>query len=401
MDKNVKLDVTSVPIKTVGVIGGGQLGKMLTLKAKEMGFKIVALDKELNCPISSICDELITGSLYDKEKLEELAKLTDVVTYEIEHTGTNSLKYLEELGFKIFPSPRLLELINDKLLQKEHLVNHGIPTSKILGKMDKETLTNIESQDELKSFIPNFPFVQKARKGGYDGRGVAVIKHERDLDKFLKTDSYFEELVDIEKELAVLLVRDGSGNIVIYPVVEMVFDERSNILDMLISPARISDEISLRAQKIALDVIKSFANFNAVGVFAIEMFLTKNGDILVNEIAPRVHNSGHHTIESCYTSQFEQHLRAITNLPLGSTKQHTPAVMINLLGEPGYTGKPAIIGLEDILRTEGAHLHWYGKERTAPFRKMGHITILADDVQSAINKARELKSCVKIISVSE
>jgi 5-(carboxyamino)imidazole ribonucleotide synthase len=397
MVSSTEKSIYTFPIKAVGVIGGGQLGKMLTLKAKEMGFKVIALDKDPSCPVSSICDELIIGSLYDTEKLHELAKKSDVVTYEIEHTNTEALRHLEKIGTKILPSPALLELVNDKLRQKSHLIKYGIPTSKLVREVTKTD--SIEYKSGMKE-LPPLPFVQKARKGGYDGKGVAVIKSEKDVDKILETDSFFEEFVEIEKEIAVLVARDINGNIVSYPVVEMVFDARSNILDMLISPARIPEDTSQKAISIAYDVINSFvsSNLKAVGVFAVEMFITKSGDILVNEIAPRVHNSGHHTIESCLTSQFEQHLRAITGLPLGSTKQHTPAVMINLLGEPGYTGKPVITGLEEVLKMEGAHLHWYGKSTTAPFRKMGHITIIDEDLNSAIQKAKILKERVKIIS---
>lgn len=397
MVSSTEKSIYTFPIKAVGVIGGGQLGKMLTLKAKEMGFKVIALDKDPSCPVSSICDELIIGSLYDTEKLHELAKKSEVVTYEIEHTNTEVLRHLEKIGTKILPSPALLELVNDKLQQKSHLIKYGIPTSKLVREVTKTD--SIEYKSRMKE-LPPFPFVQKARKGGYDGKGVAVIKSEKDVDKILETDSFFEEFVEIEKEISVLVARDIKGNIVSYPVVEMVFDARSNILDMLISPARIPEDTSQKAISIAYDVINSFvsSNLKAVGVFAVEMFVTKSGDILVNEIAPRVHNSGHHTIESCLTSQFEQHLRAITGLPLGSTKQHTPAVMINLLGEPGYTGKPVITGLEEVLKMEGAHLHWYGKSTTAPFRKMGHITIIDEDLNSAIQKAKILRERVKIIS---
>jgi len=397
MVNSTEKSIYTFPIKAVGVIGGGQLGKMLTLKAKEMGFKVIALDKDPSCPVSSICDELIIGSLYDTEKLYELAKKSEVVTYEIEHTNTEALRHLEKIGIKILPSPALLELVNDKLQQKSNLIKYGIPTSKLVREVTKTD--SIEYKSGMKE-LPPFPFVQKARKGGYDGKGVAVIKSENDVDKILETDSFFEEFVEIEKEIAVLVARDIKGNIVSYPVVEMVFDAKSNILDMLISPARIPKDTTQKAISIAYDVINSFvsSNLKAVGVFAVEMFITKSGDILVNEIAPRVHNSGHHTIESCLTSQFEQHLRAITGLPLGSTKQHTPAVMINLLGEPGYTGKPVMTGLEEVLKTEGAHLHWYGKSTTASFRKMGHITIIDEDLNSAIQKAKILRERVKIIS---
>lgn len=378
-------------MKTLGIIGGGQLGKMLALKAKQMDLRVVALDKDPSCPIASLCDELIVGDLYDSEKLLELAKKSDVVTYEIEHTSTDALKNIKLAGFNIKPSPELLALINDKYAQKTHLVNNGIPTSRILG-TDEEI-----RKDEIEKYLP---VVQKSRSGGYDGRGVAVLRDVGDKRNILSSPFYFEEYVEIEKELSVLLVRSESGEIAIYPVVEMVFNKSSNILDMLISPARISDETAQKAKEIALRTLESLIPFGAVGVFAIEMFLTKNGEILVNEIAPRVHNSGHHTIESCYTSQFEQHIRAILNLPLGLTTQHSHAVMINLLGEPGYKGTPKIIGVEEVFKTPGAYLHLYGKRLTAPFRKMGHITIVDKDIDSAIEKAKFLKDRVKIISES-
>ncbi|MGB9615295.1 MAG: 5-(carboxyamino)imidazole ribonucleotide synthase, partial [Fervidobacterium sp.] len=278
--------------------------------------------------------------------------------------------------------------------QKEFLTSHGLPTPYIF----KVDLSKSEDLEDMKSLLDKnnitFPFVQKTRRGGYDGRGVFVVKNVSDLKNIMKTESYIEEFVHVEKELSVLVARNKSKEVKIYDVVEMVFDKNSNILDYLISPARISENISSKAKQLAVEVV---SKFDGVGVFAIEMFLLEDGDILINEIAPRVHNSGHHTIESCFTNQFQQHIRAICNLPLGSTHQHSPAVMINLLGEDGYKGRPIIENFDEIFKIEGAHLHFYGKSQTFPKRKMGHVTIVDKDLEHAIEKARYLKEKIRIL----
>jgi len=383
------------PFKTLGFIGGGQLGKMMALEAKRMGFRVIALDPNPNCPISNLCDELIVGSLYDEDSLMKLVEKSDVVTYEIEHTNTKFLKELYDRGYNIQPSPYILEIINDKLIQKKYLISNGFPTSKIY-ELDLSKYSQTSERNQIiKNYGITYPFVQKARKGGYDGRGVFVLKTQEDLDKIIPLESYIEEYVDIKKEISVLLARDRQGDVKIYEPIEMIFAQSGNILDMLISPARISEDIKEKARKIAVELVEKL---NGVGVFAIEMFVTAQDEVLVNEIAPRVHNSGHHTIESCFTSQFEQHIRAICDFPLGSTNQHTPAVMINLLGEDGYNGRPVIENLEDVFSTDGVYFHFYGKINTAPKRKMGHITILDQDIEKAIQKALYLKSRVKVIS---
>lgn len=368
----------------IGIIGGGQLGKMMAQEAKKMGFTVVILDPTPGCPAASVSDAQIVADFYDEKKLEELVEKSDVATYDIEHIATEPLKRLQDKGYSILPSPYLLEVIQDKLAQKEILKKAGIP----VARFTKIEQVNI---DEFKKF--GFPLVQKTRKGGYDGRGVAVIRSEEDMAKALYNDSYVEELVDIEKELAVMVARSTKGEIISYPVVEMTFDERANICDMVIAPARIEKDLEEKAMEIAKEVVKAL---DGVGVFGVEMFLDKKGKILVNEIAPRPHNSGHYTIEACATSQFEQHIRAICGLPLGSTKLLSPAVMVNLLGEEGYDGIPLVEGFEEALSIEGLYFHFYGKKITRPYRKMGHVTVIDDDVEKAIEKAKKAKNILKV-----
>ncbi len=371
----------------IGIIGGGQLGKMMAQEAKKMGFHVTVLDPTYDCPASQFADEQIVGDpYYSKNELREIVERCDVTTFDIEHVNTEILKELENEGHKINPSPQLLEVIQDKLKQKEVLHKSGVPVPRY---------EKVESVAELKTHIEKFgfPVVQKARMGGYDGRGVTILKNKNDLEKAIKAESYIEEFVEIEKELAIIVARDVRGEIKCYPVVEMIFDERANILDMVIVPARIEDSIAKRASKIA---IKSIDVLEGVGVFGVEMFLTKDGEVLVNEIAPRPHNSGHYTIEACVTSQFEQHIRAISGLPLGSTELLSPAVMVNVLGKDGYKGKPIIEGLYHVLSIPGVCFHFYGKSSVFPFRKMGHVTIIDREPERAFVKAKKIKEILKV-----
>lgn len=275
-----------------------------------------------------------------------------------------------------------MELIQDKYEQKKLLDEKGIPVPKY---------KSVETKEDLKSF--GLPVIQKAKKGGYDGKGVMLLRTEEDLENCIKVESFIEELVDIDKELAIIVARNIEGQIAAYPVVEMLFDERVNICDIVMAPARISEEIEKKAKEIA---IKSIEVLDGVGIFGVEMFLTKQGEILLNEIAPRPHNSGHYTFESCATSQFEQIIRAVTNLPLGSTKLISPSVMVNLLGEEGYEGEPFIEGIHDALEIPELSFHFYGKKETKPFRKMGHITVLDENLDVALKKALKAKDILKI-----
>jgi 5-(carboxyamino)imidazole ribonucleotide synthase len=366
----------------VGIIGGGQLGKIMAQKAKKMGFHVTILDPTPNCPAAQVSDKQIIGGFHDEGKLSQLVEENDVTTFELEHVDTSILKKMYDDGNKIYPSPYLIELIQDKFKQKELLDKKGIPVP-----LYKE----VKSEACLESF--GFPVIQKARKGGYDGKGVVLLKSKDDLSKAIKADSFIEELVDIEKEIAVMVARNIEGEIVCYPVVEMLFDERVNICDIVIAPARIDEEIRKQVEEIA---IKSIEVLDGVGVFGVELFLTKDNRILLNEIAPRPHNSGHYTIESCLTSQFEQLIRAVTNLPLGSTKLISPSAMVNLLGEEGYKGEPIIEGIHEALEISGLSFHFYGKEQTSPFRKMGHITVLDESLDEALKKAQIAKQILKV-----
>ncbi len=373
----------------IGVVGGGQLGKMLAQEAKRMDFSITVLDPMPNSPAGQIADMQIVSGFYDEDGIKELVLSSDITTYEIEHINTKVLKQLRDEGHRVYPSPEILEIIQDKSLQKQMLVKNNIPTAswkKVEGKLE----------DSIKDF--GFPVVQKSCKGGYDGRGVFVIHDIDNIRNGLNAESYLEEYVDFEKELAMIVARDLKGNIKCYPVVEMIFDQRANICDMTIAPARISQKKWNEAVEIASSCVEAL---DGVGVFGIEMFLTKTGRVLVNEIAPRPHNSGHYTIEACMTSQFEQHLRAITGLPLGSTELLSPAVMVNVLGSKGYEGKPIYKGVDDVLAIPGTNLHIYGKKETKPFRKMGHVTILDKSLDSAIQKADKVKQFLSVISRGE
>lgn len=366
----------------LGIIGGGQLGKIMSQKAKKMGFHVTILDPTFNCPAAQVSDKHIMGGFHDKEKLEQLVQETDVTTFELEHVDTSILKELFDNGHKIHPSPYIIELIQNKYEQKKLLDTKGVRVP---------AYKNVEKDEDLSAF--GFPVMQKAKMGGYDGKGVQMLKSEADLSKAIPAESFIEELVDIDKELAVIVARNIEGEIKCYPVVEMLFDERVNICDIVMAPANISKEIALESREIS---IKSIEALEGVGIFAVELFLTKKGEILVNEIAPRPHNSGHYTVEACATSQFEQIIRAVTNLPLGSTKLISPAVMINLLGEEGYEGEPFIDGIHDALEIPELSFHFYGKSFTKPFRKMGHITILDDDIDKALAKAMKAKEILKI-----
>ncbi len=372
------------PIKRIGLIGGGQLGKMTAQAAKKMGFVINVLDPNPRCPTSSLADVHITGSLYDAAKLKALAQISDILTYDVEHVNTEVLIELEQAHYPIHPSPQLLALIQDKFKQKQALLAHQIPTARFqaLSELTLESLTDF-----------TFPMVQKTREGGYDGKGVMILRGPEDFNQALPPPFFVEEFVEFTKELAVMVARTSSGEMACYPVVEMIFDEATNICDIVAVPAQIDSALTKRAQELALQVVESL---KGVGVFGIEMFLTTQGDILVNEIAPRPHNSGHYTLEACVTSQFEQLIRILSDLPLGSVELVRPAVMWNLLGAPDQHGWPVIEGLHEALAIEGLSFHFYGKEQLQPSRKMGHLTIVDRELNSAVKKLQQIKSQLKI-----
>jgi len=380
--KNPK-NQTPYPIKRIGIIGGGQLAKMSILAAKNMGFFVTVLDSTPDCPAAQIADQQIIGSLYDPEKITALADVSDVLTYDIEHIDIQTLNRLHHDGCTIYPQPAVLEIIQDKFKQKQILADKCIP------------VPHFEAVEKPASLAKmGFPIVQKARHGGYDGKGVMVLKSQADLAFALKAPSMIEEWIDFTKELAIIIARKQDGEMACYPVVEMVFDDNTNICDIVAAPAQIDDATTEQARQVALDAVEALGG---VGIFAVEMFLTRTGEILVNEIAPRPHNSGHYTIEACMTSQFEQLIRIISGLPLGGTELLKPAaVMLNLLGEAGYTGQPVIEGLQEALTIPGLSFHFYDKAITQPARKMGHITILDNGLDKAMAKLQKVKTILKI-----
>ncbi|MCS7299497.1 MAG: 5-(carboxyamino)imidazole ribonucleotide synthase [Spirochaetia bacterium] len=363
----------------IGILGGGQLAKMTAQEARKMGIRVYVLDPTPYSPSEMVAEQIV-GDFRNAEDIRRLAEVSDVITYDIESVETSVLYNYRD---KVFPSPEILDIIQDKYKQKEFLKKNNIPTP------DFYLIEDINS-------LSAFPSVQKARRGGYDGRGVFVIRSKDDIPNAIKSPFYIEEFIEIDKELAVMVARNRNGETKVFPVVEMVFNPKGNILDFLLAPARVSEKVEKTIKEIAIETIIAF---NGVGIFGIEFFLSKDGRILVNEIAPRPHNSGHYTIEACATSQFEQHVRAVLGLPLGSTELLTPAVMINLLGEKDYYGKPIYEGIEEVLKIEGVYVHIYGKYETFPFRKMGHITIIDKNIDSLLDKARYVKDIVRVRGV--
>ncbi|MBK7408051.1 MAG: 5-(carboxyamino)imidazole ribonucleotide synthase [Saprospirales bacterium] len=374
----------------LGVLGGGQLGKMLAQAASRWDLALWILDESRDFPAGNVCTNFVEGNFREYQDVLDFGRQVDVLTIEIESVNSEALFKLQEEGITIHPRPEALAIIQDKGLQKEFFKNHGLPTSPFTLWGSGEAIRQAVQDGELR-----LPFVQKARKGGYDGRGVAVIRTQADLEKLLPGPSVVEDLVDIDKELAVIAARNPGGQVESFPAVEMVFNPEANLVEWLLCPAQIDPAIEQRAEELARATIEAF---QLSGLLAVELFLTPDGEVLVNEVAPRPHNSGHQTIEGCYTSQFEQHLRGILNLPLGSTRIKAPSVMVNLLGEPGYEGPVEYAGFEDCIAIEGVFPHIYGKAITKPYRKMGHVTVIDPDLEGAKEKARLVQQKLKVIA---
>ncbi|MBI3219832.1 MAG: 5-(carboxyamino)imidazole ribonucleotide synthase [Bacteroidetes bacterium] len=369
----------------IGILGGGQLGRMLIQSGIDFNIHFSVLDPDAAAPCSAI-STFTHGKLTDYQTVVDFGKSCDLITIEIENVNVEALKELVRLGKKVFPQPEVIELIQDKRTQKEFYKRHQIPTADfILTENKQQVIAN-------RSFLPA---VNKLGKEGYDGRGVQLLRTEADLDKAFDAPGLLEKLIDFEKEIAVIVARNELGEIISYPAVEMVFHPTANLVEYLFSPAEISLAIAKEADAIAKSVIEKM---NMVGLLAVEMFVTKSGKVLVNEVAPRPHNSGHQTIEANITSQYEQHLRAVLNLPLGDTATLLPSAMVNLLGEDGYSGEAKYQGLDEVLRQTGTHIHLYGKKITKPFRKMGHVTIVDADLESLRKKANFVKHTLKVIA---
>ena len=376
----------------LGILGGGQLGKMLLAETRKFDIQTYVLDASQEAPCQFGATKFIQGDLMDFETVYHFGKEVNLLTIEIENVNLAALEKLELEGLAVYPSAKTLRLIQNKGVQKQFYVENGIPTSKFYQYSSLEIL---QSEITNQSFKIDFPFVWKSAQFGYDGNGVKVVKSISDLDNLASEACIAEELVDFKNELAVLVVRNVSGEVKTYPVVEMEFHPEANQVEYVICPARIDNEVAAKARKIALQVSKKF---NHVGILAVEMFLTHDNQILVNEVAPRPHNSGHYTIEASYTSQFENHLRAILNLPLGKTESKVAGVMVNLVGAEGFSGPVIYENINEIMKIEGVTPHIYGKKETRPYRKMGHVTVVNSDMIEARRIAEEVKKSVRVIS---
>lgn len=371
--------------KKVGILGGGQLGRMLIQKGLDWNIPFSVLDPDPNAPCARL-EEFTCGSLKEYETVMRFGESCDILTIEIEHVNTRALRDLASQGKQVFPQPEVIECIQDKRTQKKFFLDHGIPTSEFI-------LT--EGKEDVARHGAFLPAVNKLGREGYDGRGVQILHREADLPRAFDAPGLLEKLVPIEKEISVIVARNNKGQLRAFPAVEMVFHPEANLVEFLISPAALSEDLARRAEAIALKVISAFG---MVGILAVEMFVTPAGDILVNEVAPRPHNSGHQTIEGNVTSQYEQHLRAILGLPLGDTSMIYPAAMVNLLGQPGEEGEARYLGLEEVLDLPGVYVHLYGKKRTKPFRKMGHVTVVDSDMESLRKKATFVKNTMKVVA---
>ena len=375
----------------LGILGGGQLGKMLLFDTRKFDIQTYVLDPSNEAPCKIACNVFYQGDLMDYDTVYNFGKKVDVLTFEIELVNLEALVKLEEEGLPVYPSPKTLKLIQNKGIQKDFYTQHNIPTA---------PYKRFENLQDLKSAINNqqsaiqMPFVWKCTEFGYDGNGVKVVRKATDLDELPNVECIAEAMIPFKNELAVIVCRNPSGEIKTYPVVEMEFHPEANQVEYVICPARIDEEVAKKARAIALNVSQQF---NHVGLLAVEMFQTEDDEILVNEVAPRPHNSGHYSIEASYTSQFENHIRAILDLPLGNTDSKAAGIMVNLVGSEGYSGQVIYENIEKILEWDGVTPHIYGKKQTRPFRKMGHVTIVNKDVNEARKIAEQVKNTIKVI----
>jgi 5-(carboxyamino)imidazole ribonucleotide synthase len=371
----------------IGLLGGGQLGRMLLQEAKNLDISIAVMDPSEDAPCKHLTHEFVNGDFRNYDAVYEFGKKRDIITIEFEDVNVEALKDLEKSGVKVYPEPRVLEIIKDKGLQKEFYSRHQIATAPYIL---------IETKEEIENCELSFPCFQKIRKGGYDGYGVRKIKSKNNFEDALNGPSVIEQAADIEKEISVIVCRNSKGETTTFPVVEMEFNPHSNMVQFLFSPSSLPQNKQDEAKNIATRIIDEL---QMTGILAVEMFYNKNGDIWVNEIAPRPHNSGHHTIEANYMSQYEAHLRCISGLPLGSTETIMPSVMVNLLGEKGHTGTPYYEGLDEVMKMIGVYVHLYGKTSTKDFRKMGHVTILDSSLEEAKLKGNKILNTLKVKAI--
>ena len=374
----------------LGILGGGQLGKMLLYETRKFDVHTKVLENSIDAPSKLACNEFVLGNLMDFDAVYNFGKQVDVLTIEIENVNLEALEKLESEGLKVYPPTKALRTIQNKATQKLFYTDNEIPTA---------DFSRFAYASEILDAVDNggldFPFVWKAAQFGYDGQGVKVIRTKDDLDGLPAGECIAEKMIPFKNELAVIVVRSPSGQVVTYPVVEMEFHPEANQVEYVICPARIGDEIAEKAQEIALRVSEKIGH---IGILAVEMFQTQEDEILVNEVAPRPHNSGHYSIEASYTNQFEQHIRAILDLPLGRTESKVGGIMVNLVGAEGHTGDVVYENIAEIMAMNGVTPHIYGKKQTRPFRKMGHVTIVDKDINTARKVAQQVKETIKVIS---
>lgn len=375
---------------TLGILGGGQLGKMLLTETRKFDITTKVLDPSPDAPCRIACNTFVQGNLTDFNTVYNFGKDVEVLTIEIENVNVEALEKLQTEGVKVYPSPQTIKNIQNKATQKQFYATHGIPTAPFQVFQNTESLKKAIDEQQL-----TLPFVWKSARFGYDGNGVKIVRQLTDLNLLPNDQCIAESLVPFKKELAVIVARNAKGQVCTYPVVEMEFHPEANQVEYVLCPARIEEAVAQKARTIAIQVAQAF---EVVGLLAVELFQTENDEILVNEVAPRPHNSGHYSIEAAYTNQFEQHLRAILNLPLGSTESKVAGVMVNLVGAEGYQGKVVYENIEQIMAMEGVTPHIYGKKETRPFRKMGHVTIVNPNINKARQIAEQVKNTIRVIA---
>ena len=375
---------------TLGILGGGQLGKMLLTETRKFDITTKVLDPSPDAPCRIACNTFVQGNLTDFNTVYNFGKDVEVLTIEIENVNVEALEKLQTEGVKVYPSPQTIKNIQNKASQKQFYASHGIPTAPFQVFQNTESLKKAINEQQL-----TLPFVWKSARFGYDGNGVKIVRQLTDLNLLPNDQCIAESLVPFKKELAVIVARNAKGQVCTYPVVEMEFHPEANQVEYVLCPARIEEAVAQKARTIAIQVAQAF---EVVGLLAVELFQTENDEILVNEVAPRPHNSGHYSIEVAYTNQFEQHLRAILNLPLGSTESKVAGVMVNLVGAEGYQGKVVYENIEQIMAMEGVTPHIYGKKETRPFRKMGHVTIVNPNINKARQIAEQVKNTIRVIA---
>ncbi|QOD60240.1 5-(carboxyamino)imidazole ribonucleotide synthase [Polaribacter haliotis] len=374
----------------LGVLGGGQLGRMLLAETQKFDIYTSILESNKNAPCAEICNRFVFGDLLDFDAVYNFGKTVDLLTIEIENVNLDALDKLEDEGLTIYPKPKDLRIIQSKARQKNFYVDHEIPTAEFSHYAYLEELKH-----SFENNIIDFPFVWKAARFGYDGNGVKIVRNIADLESLPNVECITEKLIPFKNELAVIVARNANGETTTYPVVEMEFHPEANQVEYVICPARIDTNVAEKARETALKVV---SKLDFVGLLAVEMFQTIDNKILVNEVAPRPHNSGHYSIEASYTNQFEQHLRSILNLPLGNTESKVAGIMVNLVGEEGFSGDVVYENIEAILKIDGVTPHIYGKKETRPFRKMGHVTIVDKNIEKAREIAQKVKETIRVIS---